>query len=767
MASLMDAFNECVDRVIAGESIERCLQDYPEHEERLRQLLETGELVHRAHYPGVVVEDAQDEVRARVIQTYRSRGDRNMRRRSWFFPLAAVAVLVLAVGVVGLALLGPAVGNTFSNVVGSLNSSYSEPIVTVVITSLDHSEPLNPAVADALTGTARSDIALAMPTAVAMGVTPLAEVTLGPIMTMTRPGTVTPPVMGTPLPSVTVASLDPEIVGKPSATPLAASLDRTATAIVEDATARPFDPLAVTPLFPSAIPDTGGVGIVATSVLEMTPEPGTEVAHSIPTVTATMSPTGTMTSSPTPLPTGTLETTATLAGTPMPPTPTPFQQQNAAPPTPTPAIIPLNAGEIDDNARWDTYLLYRSNFLEQYGAGVVHDVDVTGRQIIRVTDQQGLPVLGAQVQVFAGQTLVSDTRTYATGQTLFFPNARAESRGFQSPFRVSVTKNNINAEFELDAQHGPLWEVQFDGMTFTLDRVRLDVLFLLDTTSSMGDEIAQLQNNILGISSQIAALPGNIDVHYGLVTYRDRGDEYLTRVYDFTSEVTAFQFSLNSEGADGGGDEPESLNEGLHEAIHSVSWRGEDTVKLVFLVADAPPHLDYPQDYDYAVEMATAAQQGIKIHPIASSGLNQVGEYILRQIAQYTMGHFVFLTYDQGGSGTTGEVRPDLNVGEPDDPVSQQDQGDYTVERLDELVLRLITDEISSLSARTTTGVPVDVRVSKAGVEPPQPFNPAILLVLVGASFLLGYSFTLRKSDKRKRKNEAFVIIDDAADEHM
>ncbi len=224
----------------------------------------------------------------------------------------------------------------------------------------------------------------------------------------------------------------------------------------------------------------------------------------------------------------------------------------------------------------------------------------------------------------------------------------------------------------------------------------LDVLFLIDATGSMSDEIAQLQNNILHISSQIDALPGNVDVHYGLVAYRDRGDEYITRLYDFTSDVGGFQANLNTLHARGGGDTPESLNEGLHRALHDVTWRGDETVKLMFLVADAPPHLDYAQDYSYAEELVFAAQMGIKIHPIASSGLDQTGEFIFRQIAQYTMGRFIFLTYEGGQPGAPGDTRPDLHVGEPDDPETQE-EGDYTVEQLDELVLRLITDELAAL----------------------------------------------------------------------
>lgn len=116
-------------------------------------------------------------------------------------------------------------------------------------------------------------------------------------------------------------------------------------------------------------------------------------------------------------------------------------------------------------------------------------------------------------------------------------------------------------------------------------------------------------------------------------------------------------YVLNTVRADGGGHYPESLNEGLHQAIHNVEWRAEDAIQLIFLVADAPPHLDYANDYDYAVEMEQAARRGIKILPIASSGLDDQGEYIFRQLAQFTQGRFIFLTYEGPiNGGPAGDV---------------------------------------------------------------------------------------------------------------
>jgi hypothetical protein len=170
----------------------------------------------------------------------------------------------------------------------------------------------------------------------------------------------------------------------------------------------------------------------------------------------------------------------------------------------------------------------------------------------------------------------------------------------------------------------------------------------------MGDEIEQLKANVISISDRLAALPGKPDVRFATTVFRDRGDAFVARTFDFTPDVKAFQGALRAVVADGGGDTPESVNTALHDAIHKPSWRGGQTVSLAFLIGDAAPHLDYPDDADYAVEVFEAAKRGIKIEPIASSGLDDQGEFVFRQLAQLTGGRFSFLTYGAAGVPRAG-----------------------------------------------------------------------------------------------------------------
>jgi Mg-chelatase subunit ChlD len=353
---------------------------------------------------------------------------------------------------------------------------------------------------------------------------------------------------------------------------------------------------------------------------------------------------------------------------------------------------PLKAGEVDDNSNWDEYLLYRRN----YRGPNVHERDISERYIVEVVDGQGRPVLGANVRFYVpGQprTEIYSARTYSSGRALFHPRAMTEvSLDQVDNFIVEVQKNNLLEQFAItryDAQAATSftdrWTVSMD-LAQQRSSLNLDVLFLVDATGSMADEIAKIQNTIFDVSARIDALPENPDVRYGMVTYRDRGDSFVTNSYDFTPDVRDFAGNLNTVFADGGGDYPEALNEALHEAIHSVEWRGGDTVQLIFLIADAPPHLDYAQDYDYAVEMEQAAQRGIKIFPIASSGLDDQGEYIFRQIAQYTEGRFIFLTYEGPTNGGAPGAETTHHV------------DDYSVENLDDLLVRLVEEELNALS---------------------------------------------------------------------
>jgi hypothetical protein len=134
----------------------------------------------------------------------------------------------------------------------------------------------------------------------------------------------------------------------------------------------------------------------------------------------------------------------------------------------------------------------------------------------------------------------------------------------------------------------------------------------------------------------------------GLVAYRDRGDAYVTRKIDLSNDLDSVYASLMDFQAEGGGDDPESVNQALHEAVHQLSWSQDpQTYRVIFLVGDAPPHMDYPNDVPYQQTLAVASQQGIAVNTI-QCGQNPTTTPAWERIAQLGQGRY--FQVEQAGS---------------------------------------------------------------------------------------------------------------------
>ena len=650
--NLINAFDDCIERLTTGESLDDILKDYPDSAEYLRDLLMIGERISEVHNTDDETTSAQSRGRDKLQQVLKEKPKRVPRSKIRSYGpwgVAATFAVILGIGVL-LAVLMPSLSIT--------NSSSLQVGYVLTATQLLGEK------------TASAEHFVLQPT--------LAPYEENFDITATALSLPSPTLISSPVPQsiiiTSVASMEQATVPPPmyeTGDPDFPSL--TATAQVEF-----FSEMTATALsdlfYQSTLGASSNSGVNDAIKTTSFPEP-----------VSTNRPPLTMTASPVPSQTVVPQATQVADGSYVIPS------QNNDAPTPLPVLIPLNAGEIDDNDEWDIYLLYRREFMARNIP--FYDIDVTGRQIITVVDETGQPVLGATVRVFGNYGML-ETRTYATGQTIFLPNADERTRNINE-FLVIVEKDGVSQEFTLSRTQATTWNVTLP-ITVNRNQVQLDVLFLMDTTSSMADEIFQLQNNILHISDAVDGFADNISVQYGLLLYREHDNfEYVTRRHDFTGDVTEFQTYLNAVTANSGDNNPdweESLNLGLDESLQLMSWRDENTIKLIFLVADAGPHINHPlEPITYDQSILDALARGIKIHPIASSGLEPRGEFIFRQIAQVTMGHFLFLTYDNGIVGTVGDSRPELNVELPEslDPI-----GGYTVDRLADVVLRLIQDEI-------------------------------------------------------------------------
>ena len=178
---------------------------------------------------------------------------------------------------------------------------------------------------------------------------------------------------------------------------------------------------------------------------------------------------------------------------------------------------------------------------------------------------------------------------------------------------------------------------------------RIEVVFVLDTTSSMSGLIEAAKEKIWSIASTMASAQQNPDIRMGLVAFRDRGDAYITRVYDLSEDLDQMYASLMDFRAQGGGDSPESVNQALYDSIHRISWSQDDGVyRVVFLVGDAPPHMDYQDEVQYPETLAEAQRRGIVVNTI-QSGRHDYTRPAWQQIASLGQGHY-FQVEDSGNT---------------------------------------------------------------------------------------------------------------------
>jgi uncharacterized protein YegL len=189
---------------------------------------------------------------------------------------------------------------------------------------------------------------------------------------------------------------------------------------------------------------------------------------------------------------------------------------------------------------------------------------------------------------------------------------------------------------------------------------RVEVVFVLDTTGSMGGLIQAAKEKIWSIASTLAQAQQVPEISIGLVAYRDRGDAYVTRVVDLNRDLDSMYAKLMDFAADGGGDGPEAVNEALDAAIQRMSWsQDQGTYKVVFLVGDAPPHMDYQDDVKYPQVVAAAAAKGIVVNTIQCGGLSDtVAPW--QQIA--ALGHGRYFTVEQAGSAVAVETPFDSRI---------------------------------------------------------------------------------------------------------
>ena len=164
----------------------------------------------------------------------------------------------------------------------------------------------------------------------------------------------------------------------------------------------------------------------------------------------------------------------------------------------------------------------------------------------------------------------------------------------------------------------------------------------------MGGLIQGAKDKIWSIANQMVATKPAPEIRFGLIGYRDRSDDYVTKVHNLTDDIDAIYGRLMEFTAGGGGDGPESVNQALHEAVTKMDWSTDrDVLKIIFLVGDAPPHMDYQDDVKYPEVCQAAMKKDLIINTIQCGTMGGT-EKIWRDIADKAEGRYAAILQDGG-----------------------------------------------------------------------------------------------------------------------
>ena len=343
----------------------------------------------------------------------------------------------------------------------------------------------------------------------------------------------------------------------------------------------------------------------------------------------------------------------------------------------------LTAGSIDDHAKYDAYRDYLSKTLQQYPGRSFPNLNIGRRIVIRVANAQGEGIGDARITV---RPFTSDnqdanginseftTTTGSDGRALFLSARDLSTAGskFQLTVQPDADSPFLSLPVSLDQ---PEWNVVLPERKQQLP-TQLDLALVIDTTGSMKDELDYLKVEIDDIAAAVKRRFPNVEQRFALILFRDEGDEYVTRTFDFTGSLSEFRRKLSDQSAAGGGDYPEAMHLALEQA-GQLSWRKTDAARVLFLVGDAPPHARFSERTIAAVE--TLRNSNVKLFPVAASGVRDEAQWVMRSAAFLTLGRYLFLT-DHSGVGN---------------PHAKPQTPSYSVERLNALMVRMIASELA------------------------------------------------------------------------
>jgi hypothetical protein len=330
----------------------------------------------------------------------------------------------------------------------------------------------------------------------------------------------------------------------------------------------------------------------------------------------------------------------------------------------------LTAGEWNDLNNWDFWnsLLSNKEYYEDVNKWNLKEIK---RYSFLVTDNNESLVANAEISLLSNQVEVWKTKTDNKGKATLWSDLELD--GLTARVEFEETE-----EIVIDVTDYAEGINKVCLNKTIVNKKIIDIYFAVDATGSMGDEINYLKAELNNVIKRIKQNNPLLEMRFGSVFYRDEGDEYVTRPFDFTTDEASLISFISNQSADGGGDFPEALHSALDIAITQNSWNDNASARIMFLLLDAPPH--YTQEVISSLELnlIKAAEKGIKIIPITASGIDKATEYLMRSFAILTNGTYVFITDDS----EVGNDHLEPTIGE------------FEVEKLNDLMVRLVGEYV-------------------------------------------------------------------------
>ncbi|RZJ67839.1 MAG: T9SS type A sorting domain-containing protein [Flavobacterium sp.] len=348
----------------------------------------------------------------------------------------------------------------------------------------------------------------------------------------------------------------------------------------------------------------------------------------------------------------------------------------------------LTAGEVNDFSKFEYWTDIASEVLAEQQS--IWKMRPKYRYSVIAINEKSSPIVGntfALIDESGNKIWVAKTDNTGRAELWFNP-----TDSIAPPKKLTITDENG----KIVVADAIEFRVGINTVKLKADCISkpiVDVAFMVDATGSMGDEIKYLQAEVGDVIKRTRDQLGNADVSLASVFYRDNGDDYLVKAFDFSTDINSVKEFIDNQEADGGGDYPEAVTDALETSINALSWNPDATSKLLFVLLDAPAHEDEKSIAKLQHLSRIAAEKGIRVVSVSASGIDKSAEYLMRSIALQTNGTYLFITNHSGIGNDHIEPTTD----------------DYSVEMLNDLILRVIVQfsQISGCDAKTAATNPM------------------------------------------------------------